>query len=138
MTANNPVQYSHPSGEAPAPVTILGLGPMGRALAGAFLKAGHPTTVWNRSAGKADSLVSQGACLAGTAAEAAQASPLVIVCVLDYDAVHAIIRPLGDALKGRTLVNLTADAPFRARQTADWAAGREIHYLDGAIMTPTK
>lgn len=137
MTANNPVQHSHSSEESRAPVTILGLGPMGRALAGAFLKAGHPTTVWNRSAGKADAPVAQGASLAGTAAEAALASPLVIVCVLDYDAVHAIIRPLGDALKGRTVVNLTADTPFRARQTAEWAAEHEIHYLDGAIMTPT-
>ncbi|WP_425301391.1 NAD(P)-binding domain-containing protein, partial [Nocardia cyriacigeorgica] len=31
------------------PVSILGIGLMGQALARAFLKAGHPTTVWNRS-----------------------------------------------------------------------------------------
>ncbi len=30
-------------------VTVLGLGPMGRALAGAFLEAGLRTTVWNRT-----------------------------------------------------------------------------------------
>ena len=36
------------------PVTVIGLGLMGQALAGAFLRAGHPTTVWNRSAAKAD------------------------------------------------------------------------------------
>ncbi|OZB93564.1 NAD(P)-dependent oxidoreductase [Paenibacillus sp. XY044] len=137
MTTNNPIQHNSPVEETRAPVTVLGLGPMGRALAEAFLLAGHPTTVWNRSADKAGSLVAQGASLAGTAAEAAAASPLVIVCVLDYDAVHAIIRPLSDALRGRTLVNLTADAPFRARQTAEWAAEYGIHYLDGAIMTPT-
>jgi hypothetical protein len=34
-------------------------------------------------------------------------------------------------------VNLTADSPERARQTAIWAAERGIDYLDGAIMTPT-
>lgn len=32
-----------------AKVTVLGLGPMGAALASAFLAAGHPTTVWNRT-----------------------------------------------------------------------------------------
>ena len=42
-------------------VTVLGLGPMGRALAGAFLAAGVPTTVWNRTASRAGALAaSQG------------------------------------------------------------------------------
>ncbi|MBU7318374.1 NAD(P)-dependent oxidoreductase [Paenibacillus oleatilyticus] len=119
------------------PVTVLGLGPMGQALAGAFLKAGHPTTVWNRSAGKADALVAQGAILANTVIDAVAASTLVIICVLDYNAANAILAPAGEALKGRTLVNLTADTPERAREMAAWAAARGIDYLDGAIMSPT-
>lgn len=43
-----------------SPVTVIGLGPMGQALAGAFLMNGHPTTLWNRTAEKADYLISQG------------------------------------------------------------------------------
>ncbi len=119
------------------PVTVIGLGPMGRALAGAILKAGHPLTVWNRTGAKADSLVAQGAVLAESAAEAVTASPLTIVCVLDYDAAQAIADPLSEALRGRTLVNLTADSPVRARQMAEWATDNGIHYMDGAILTPT-
>jgi 3-hydroxyisobutyrate dehydrogenase-like beta-hydroxyacid dehydrogenase len=46
------------------PVTVIGLGLMGRALATAFLRAGHPTTVWNRTPAKAEQLVAQGAKLA--------------------------------------------------------------------------
>ncbi|WP_424890456.1 NAD(P)-dependent oxidoreductase [Streptomyces sp. XH2] len=121
---------------ADTPVTVIGLGPMGRALAGAFLTAGHPTTVWNRSAGKAAALVERGAVLAPTAAEAVAASPLVVACVIDYDAVHTVLGPAADALRGRTLVNLTADTPAKAREAAAWAAGHGIGYLDGAIMTP--
>ena len=109
---------------------------MGRALAAAFLRAGHPTTVWNRSAGKADELVARGAVLAATAAEAVAASPLTLVCVLDYDAVHAVIGPAVGALRGRTLVNLASDSPSRARAAALWAAGHGIDYLDGAVMVP--
>ncbi|MGS2616663.1 NAD(P)-dependent oxidoreductase [Micromonospora sp. LZ34] len=120
----------------PAPVTVLGLGPMGRALAGALLAAGHPTTVWNRTAARADPLVERGARRAPTVEEAVRASPLVLACVVDYTAVRAIVEPAADALTGRTLVNLTADAPQRARALADWAAGHGIDYLDGAIMTP--
>ncbi|MEU8378423.1 NAD(P)-binding domain-containing protein [Streptosporangium sp. NPDC048865] len=121
----------------PTPVTVLGLGPMGRALAGAFLDNGHPTTVWNRTAARADALVALGAAHAATPADAVAASPLTIVCVIDYDAVRAIVDPAAEALKGRTLVNLTADTPERARRMAAWAAEHGIGYLDGAIMTPT-
>ncbi|MET7296630.1 NAD(P)-binding domain-containing protein [Streptomyces griseoloalbus] len=115
-------------------VTVIGLGEMGAALAGAFLKAGHTTTVWNRTASKADPLVEQGAERAATAAEAAQASPVVIVCLLDYNSVHEVLDPLGDALKGRTVYNLTNGTPEQARETAKWAADLGYDYIDGGIM----
>ncbi len=47
------------------PVTVLGLGALGKALATAFLTNGHPTTVWNRTADKADPLVALGATARG-------------------------------------------------------------------------
>ncbi|QYX80479.1 NAD(P)-dependent oxidoreductase [Streptomyces akebiae] len=127
-------------GTTPTPtVTVLGLGPMGRALAGAFLDAGLRTTVWNRTPGRDGELVARGAIGAGSAAEAVAASPLTVVCVVNYDASDAILRTpaVTEALKGRTVVNLTADTPHRARDTAAWAAEHGVGYLDGAIMTPT-
>ncbi|MEU5612482.1 NAD(P)-binding domain-containing protein [Streptomyces sparsogenes] len=125
------------AGENRAPVTVIGLGAMGQALAGAFLAAGHPTTVWNRTARKADALVARGAVRAGTPAEAVTAGDLVIVCVVDYQVSQAILDPLAAELAGRTLVNLTSDTPERAREAAAWAAEHGIDYLDGAIMVPT-
>ncbi|CAM5650468.1 NAD(P)-dependent oxidoreductase [Streptomyces aurantiogriseus] len=120
-------------------VTVLGLGPMGRALAGAFLDAGLRTTVWNRTPGREGDLAGRGAVVAGTAWEAVGASELTVVCVQDYDAADAVLRqePVAAALKGRTVVNLCADTPARARDTADWADRHGVRYLDGAIMTPT-
>ncbi|MFG3405711.1 NAD(P)-dependent oxidoreductase [Streptomyces sp. NPDC048142] len=120
----------------PAPVTVLGLGDMGRALAGAFLAAGHPTTVWNRSPGKGEDLVSRGAVRAASAEEAVRASGLVVVCLVDYDASDALLEPLAGALEGRVLVNLTSDTPARSRQAAAWAEKHSLAYLDGAIMVP--
>ncbi|PRH77847.1 hypothetical protein C6N75_18085 [Streptomyces solincola] len=73
-------------------VTVLGLGPMGRALAGAFLAAGARTTVWNRTPGRDRELVERGAVGARSAAEAVAASPLTVVCVVDYDAADALLR----------------------------------------------
>lgn len=120
---------------AATPVTVLGLGLMGQALAEAYLREGHATTVWNRTAAKAEPLVAKGAELADSVADAVAASPLVIICVLDYDAVHALLDPVGDALDGRVLVNLTSGTSEGAREIAEWAAGHGAAYLDGAILT---
>ncbi|MEU5901469.1 MULTISPECIES: NAD(P)-binding domain-containing protein [Streptomyces] len=134
MPANNTHQSAVTS-----PVTVIGLGPMGRALAAAFLAAGVPTTVWNRTPGRDGELVERGALRARTAEEAVAASPLTVVCVVNYDASDAVLRDdaVTRALKGRTVVNLSADTPDRARSAAEWAAAHGVRYLDGAIMTPT-
>ncbi|MCO5993600.1 NAD(P)-dependent oxidoreductase [Actinoallomurus rhizosphaericola] len=119
-------------------VTVLGLGPMGRALAGAFLDAGLRTTVWNRTAGRDRELTGRGAVGAPSPEAAVAASGLTVICVVNYDAADAVLRQdaVTAALKERTVVNLTADTPDRARDTAAWAAEHGIGYLDGAIMTP--
>ncbi|AZM57909.1 dehydrogenase [Streptomyces sp. WAC 01529] len=118
-------------------VTVLGLGSMGQALAGAFLGAGHPTTVWNRSPGKGDELVARGASRAATPADAVRAGEVVVVCVLDYDAARTILDQVTAAdLAGRVLVNLTSDTPERAREAAARAAELGVDYLDGAVMVP--
>ncbi|GIJ80018.1 3-hydroxyisobutyrate dehydrogenase [Micromonospora phaseoli] len=116
------------------PVTVIGLGLMGRAIAATALRDGHPTTVWNRTAEKATELVARGARLAETAGDAVAASPLVIVCVTDYDAVREILEPLGGSMDGRVLVNLTSGTSEVARETAGWVARQGGVCLDGAIM----
>ncbi|MEV0149388.1 MULTISPECIES: NAD(P)-binding domain-containing protein [unclassified Nonomuraea] len=116
------------------PVTVLGLGLMGQALAGAFLRDGHPTTVWNRTAEKADHLVAQGARLAGSVADAVAAAPLVVVCVSDHEAVRELLDQAGEDLGGRVLVNLTSGTSQGAREIAEWVARRGGAFLDGAIM----
>ncbi|AZM48646.1 6-phosphogluconate dehydrogenase [Streptomyces sp. WAC 06738] len=135
MTTDTHADTHIDTAPAPAPVAVLGLGLMGHALAAALLRAGHPTTVWNRTAAKADGLVAAGAVRAETPAAAVAAAPLVIACVTDYDALHAFLDPVDPAaLGGRTLVNLTSGTSAQARDTAAWAAGRGLTYLDGAIM----
>jgi 3-hydroxyisobutyrate dehydrogenase-like beta-hydroxyacid dehydrogenase len=72
-------------------VSFLGLGEMGAALARAALHAGHPTTVWNRSAEKALSLVEAGARATSTAADAVVAADLIVVCLFDHQSVHEVL-----------------------------------------------
>ncbi|MFC7645825.1 NAD(P)-binding domain-containing protein [Streptosporangium lutulentum] len=107
--------FDHPA------VTVIGLGSMGSALATALLDRGHPTTVWNRTAHRAEALAARGARPAADPGEAVTASPLIVACVLDYEALHGVLEPVGGSLEGRTLVNLTSGSPEQARETAAWA-----------------
>ena len=114
------------------PETLLGLGAMGAALARAWLAAGHPLTVWNRTPARAAAISAEGATVADSAAEAVAANTLVVVCLLDDASVEEV---LADAdLAGRDLVNLTTGTPAQARARADWARERGARYLDGGIM----
>ncbi|RAY15051.1 NAD(P)-dependent oxidoreductase [Actinomadura craniellae] len=114
--------------------TMLGLGAMGRALVAALLKAGHPVTVWNRTPGRAGELIERGAVEAGTVHEAVTAGGPVVVCLYDHASVRQTLTPVADALRGRTVVNLTTTTPGEARELAAWAEERGVAYLDGAIM----
>ncbi|MFB7087305.1 NAD(P)-binding domain-containing protein [Streptomyces sp. NPDC056296] len=113
-----------------APVTVIGLGPMGLALAETLLEHGHPTTDWNRTPEKADSLVTKGVHRAGTVAEAVSASPVTIMCLKDYETMYAVLDSAGDALKGRALVNLNSGTPNEAHAAVSWATERGEDVFD--------
>jgi 3-hydroxyisobutyrate dehydrogenase-like beta-hydroxyacid dehydrogenase len=118
------------------PVTVIGLGPMGRAMAGVLLRGGHPVTVWNRTPARADGLVEAGATRAATPAEAVTASPLTILSLTDYEAMYQILGRDPDFLTGRDLVNLSSDTPDASRGAATWAAGHGAHFVTGGVMVP--
>ncbi|MFE9845175.1 NAD(P)-dependent oxidoreductase [Streptomyces goshikiensis] len=117
-------------------VTVIGLGPMGQAMTRTLLGAGHPVTVWNRTAGRAAGVVADGAALAPTPARAVEASGLVILSLTDYRAMYEVLGGATGSLAGRTLVNLSSDTPDRTREAALWAAGHGAAFLTGGVMVP--
>lgn len=114
------------------PLTLLGTGAMGTALARAWLAAGHEVTVWNRTPARAEALAAEGAVVARSAAEAVATNRLVIVCLLDDASVGDALD--GAGLAGRDLVNLTTGTPGEGRTRAAWAEARGARFLDGGIM----
>jgi 3-hydroxyisobutyrate dehydrogenase-like beta-hydroxyacid dehydrogenase len=71
-------------------VGVVGLGPMGSAIAQVLMKAGHRVTVWNRTPEKAEPLVRDGARQAKTPAEAANRE-VVLTSLANDDAVSAVV-----------------------------------------------
>jgi len=117
-------------------VTVIGLGPMGIALAELTLKAGKSVTLWNRSPAKAAALLGQGATLAEAPAAAIAASPITLVCVYDYDAVDEILAAEGTSvsLADRLVVNLGTGSPEDARCIQAFVTSHGGRYLDAAIQ----
>ncbi|MFJ7073114.1 NAD(P)-dependent oxidoreductase [Streptomyces sp. NPDC098781] len=130
MTDNAPASTTAP--RTPTPLTLLGTGAMGTALARAWLGAGHPVTVWNRTRARAEPLAAEGATVAASAAEAVAANRLVVVCLLDDASVGEALE--GAELTGRDLVNLTTGTPAQGRARAAWAQARGARFLDAGIM----
>ena len=119
-------------------VTIIGLGAMGSALAGALISSGHKATVWNRTAAKAAPLAERGAQVADDPASAIAASPTLIICVDNYTVMFDILSRPGctEALRGKTLIHLSTGIPEDARKGESFAHKVQANYLDGAILEP--
>lgn len=117
-------------------IAVLGLGNMGGVLAEALLSAGFSVIVWNRTPSKSAPLVERGASAAESAAEAAQAADLTIVCVTDHAATMSVIEhdAVGKALEGKLLAQLGVITADESRQIASWAEAQSIDYLEGSIM----
>jgi 3-hydroxyisobutyrate dehydrogenase-like beta-hydroxyacid dehydrogenase len=105
-------------------------------MAETFLAKGHPTTVWNRTASKADPLVKKGASYAATPEDALAASELVVISQTDYKAMYDSLGPATGALKGRVLVNLSSGTPEELREAGAWAVSHGAELVTGGIMVP--
>lgn len=117
-------------------VTVIGLGPMGSKLAELLIDAGQTVTLWNRSADKAQSLIERGAELATSPSTAIAASPVAVICVLDYAAAETVLSGEGfpSAMQDRLIVNLGTGGPEEARRLESYVLKHGGRYLDGAIQ----
>jgi 3-hydroxyisobutyrate dehydrogenase-like beta-hydroxyacid dehydrogenase len=112
------------------PVTIIGLGAIGSAVARAFVEAGHPTTVWNRGTARA---APSGAVRAESIQDAVTANSLIITALTTFDATREALTPAAAELAGRTVVTLNSGIPSGARETAAWADKYGAEFLAGAV-----
>lgn len=117
-------------------VAVIGTGRMGSALAAALYKKGFATTVWNRTAAKAEPLAKLGLHVAPSILGAVKEADVVVVNISNYDSTKQLLRQseIESALRGKILVQLTTGTPDEAREMESWAQPHEIEYLDGAIL----
>jgi 3-hydroxyisobutyrate dehydrogenase len=118
-------------------VAFLGLGTMGAAMAANVARAGFPLTVWNRTAGRATELVELRATEAPTAAEAAAAADVVVVCVSDTADVEAVLfEPDGvvaGAAPGTLVIDCSTIAPSGSWRFAERLAEHDLALVDAPV-----
>lgn len=116
------------------PISVIGLGAMGSALATTLLKAGHPVIVWNRSAAKATPLITLGATLAPSVSEAIAAGDITLICVDNYAVSQQLLDEARNTVTDKIVVQLSTGSPQGARTLEGWCHARGACYLDGAIL----
>lgn len=85
-------------------IAVLGMGRMGRALAGRLLEGGHRVAVWNRSKGKTAEIVSAGGREAHSVAAAVQGADVAITMLANDEAVRAVaLGELRSSIGGKTI-----------------------------------
>ena len=114
-------------------VAFLGLGIMGRPMAGNLVKAGHEVTVWNRTPGKDV----EGARSASSPAEAATGARVVWMSVSDTNAVESVLfGPQGveqSVSEGMTIVDSSTISPSATRRFAERVRSRGAQYVDAPV-----
>ncbi|MGA7875718.1 MAG: NAD(P)-dependent oxidoreductase [Desulfoferrobacter sp.] len=118
-------------------IGFIGLGIMGRRMALNILKAGFRMTVWNRTAGKMETLVAEGAEAASNPAEVAAKSDIIIICVSDTPDVEAVIKGKDGVLEGAKPGSLVIDcstiSPTVTRELAKMLSERQVAMLDAPV-----
>ena len=116
-------------------VAVLGLGMMGAAMARRISGEGLPTTVWNRSAPRADAFAAGPAIVAGDIAAAVADADIVLTMLFDAEAVEAVIADALPAMPVDAIwlqcstVGVDAAVRFAAAATA---AG--VRFVDAPVL----
>jgi 3-hydroxyisobutyrate dehydrogenase-like beta-hydroxyacid dehydrogenase len=117
-------------------IAFMGLGSLGTPIAANLIQDGHDVTVWNRTPGKAQSLLNQGAREAGSPQEAVTPGG-VIVSVLAHDAAveetitESVLEKLG---KGGLHISMSTIAPATASRLAQLHEKYGVAYVAAPIF----
>src|SRR3990170_4101605 len=118
-------------------VGYIGLGLMGKAIAGNILKGGFPLTVHNRSKGAVEELVSRGARRADSPARVAAESDVVFTNLPDTPDVEQVVLGQAGIIEGGRpgliVVDNSTIRPEAARAIAARLAEKEMAFLDAPV-----
>jgi 3-hydroxyisobutyrate dehydrogenase len=124
-------------GRARTKIGFIGMGHMGSSMARRLLAAGYPVSVYDRTAAKAAEAAHHGATIATTPEELAANTQVVMVCVTNDDAQHAVMfgpgGALGGLLPGLRVIDLSTVSPGASRRLHQAIAEKGGSMIDAAV-----
>lgn len=118
-------------------VGFIGIGVMGRSMAGHLLDAGYSVHVYNRTQAKAQDLVDRGAQWQSSPGKVAAAADAIITIVgfpVDVESVYlGEDGVLAQARSGSLAIDMTTSCPNLASRIAQEAAAKGIEVLDAPV-----
>jgi len=118
-------------------VGFVGLGIMGDPMARNLLKAGYELTVYARRAEKVEAFVQAGARAAGSSAEVAAESEVVITMLPNSPEVKEVVLGPGGVLEGAKpgtiLIDMSSIAPLASQEIAARAREKGVTMLDAPV-----
>lgn len=121
-------------------IAVLGIGLMGYPMARRLCEAGHEVHAWNRTAERAQRLVSLGASAHLNPANAVRHAELVITMLENGPVVEHVLFELGAASaipKGALVVDMSSIKPAEARDHAARLTELGVEYLDSPVSGGT-
>lgn len=121
-------------------IAFLGTGLMGAPMVRNLLKAGFQVCAWNRTFSKAEALVSDGASVAPSPAEAVAGADICIM-MLESGAISTRVlfeSGVADALKpGSTVIDMASIPPSVAKDHAEALTRKGINHVDAPVSGGT-
>ena len=118
-------------------IGFVGLGTMGAAMAANLRRAGFEVTAWNRTPGRAPELGALGVRDAGSPAEVARASDVVVMCVSDTPDVESVLLGEDGVAAGLAAGGLVIDcstiSPSATARFADVLRTRDVGFVDAPV-----
>jgi 2-hydroxy-3-oxopropionate reductase len=118
-------------------IGFIGLGVMGKPMAGHILSKGYPLVVHSRSPGPVDALVAAGAKAAASPADVARQSDIVITMLPDTPDVETVLTGPGGVLEGlqagALVIDMSSISPVVAKALAARVAAAGATMLDAPV-----
>lgn len=118
-------------------IGFIGLGIMGQGMTSNLLKAGFEVHIWNRTPGKMDPLIAQGAIGATSPADVAAHADIIITCVSDTPDVEEVLLHengvMFGAKEGDLIIDCSTISPQATQKLAAVLDHAGVYMLDAPV-----
>lgn len=116
-------------------IGFIGLGHLGKAIAGRLLDCDHTLTVWNRSSAKAEGM---DAAIESSPAEVSARAEIIFLCLFDSDAVRQVLTGekgvLAGNAAGKVIVDLTTNHFHDVLDFHELCSNAGAHYMESPVL----